>query len=150
MKEGPAISQSLAGRNIVVLAFPNYQELELWYPVLRAREEGAGVHVVGPSDGPCESFLGYPLLPDAWAEAIDLDDVDALAVPGTVSGRPAASIEQVALIRAAHAAGLPVFASGTGAELVGELGLGIPSDRVAPDADGLPELVRRLRAELAG
>jgi protease I len=140
---------SLAGRLVVVLAFPDYQELELWYPVLRAREEGAAVRVVGPFDAPIESFLGYPLLPDTEAGEVAADDVDALVVTGTVSGRPAVSPEQTALLKAVHAAGRPVFASGTGADLVREVVLDLDPERVAPDADALPVLVSRLRAELA-
>lgn len=37
---------SLAQQNVVVLAYPRYQELDFWYPVLRGREEGATVHIV--------------------------------------------------------------------------------------------------------
>ena len=32
---------SLAQQKVVVLAYPGYQELDFWYPVLRSREEGA-------------------------------------------------------------------------------------------------------------
>lgn len=37
----------LVGKRIAVLAENNYQDLELWYPLLRMREEGAEVKVVG-------------------------------------------------------------------------------------------------------
>jgi protease I len=40
----------LEGKRIAVLAEDNYQELELWYPVLRMREAGAEVSVVGMPD----------------------------------------------------------------------------------------------------
>jgi protease I len=138
---------TLADRSIAVLAYPGYQELEFWYPVLRAREEGATVTVVASSPGGCESYLGYPVLGDAEASAVDVERLAALVVPGTVKGQPPASDEQLQLIKAAHTAGRPIYTVGNGAALVRELG-GDDEGRHAADADGLPELVRRLRAEL--
>ncbi|WP_460492430.1 DJ-1/PfpI family protein [Dactylosporangium cerinum] len=129
---------TLSNRSIVVFAFDGYQELEFWYPVLRAREEGAEVKVVGPGDGPCESHLGYPILGDTVPDEVVSEDVDALVVPGTVTGRPAASDEQVTLLRRLRAAEVPIFASGSGAHLVRELVLDVDPDRVAVDADALP------------
>ena len=131
-----------------MLAYPGYQELEFWYPVLRAREEGATVMVVASSSQGCESHLGYPVLGDATAADIDVEHLDALVVPGTVQGRPEASDEQLQLIKAAQAAGRPIYTVGNGAGLVPEVGDGADNRRAA-DADGLPELVRTLRAELA-
>jgi protease I len=141
---------TLSNRSIVVFAFDGYQELELWYPVLRAREEGAQVKVVGPGEGPCESHLGYPVLGDTAPDEVMSEDVDALVVPGTVAGRPALSDEQVSLLRRLRAAEVPIFASGSGAQLVRELVLDVDPDRVAADADALPSLFTRLRTELAG
>ncbi|WP_433065145.1 DJ-1/PfpI family protein [Dactylosporangium sp. CS-033363] len=139
---------TLSNRSIVVLAFEGYQELEFWYPVLRAREEGAEVKVVGPGEGPCESHLGYPVLGDTVAAEVVSEDVDALVVPGTVAGRPAISAEQVALLRRLRAADVPIFASGSGAHLVRELVLDVDPDHVAADADALPSLFTRLRSVL--
>ncbi|WP_327003161.1 DJ-1/PfpI family protein [Dactylosporangium sp. NBC_01737] len=141
---------SLSNRSIVVFAFDGYQELEFWYPVLRAREEGAEVKVVGPGDGPCESHLGYPVLGDSAADEVVSEDVDALVVPGTVTGRPAISNAQVSLLRRLRAAQVPIYASGSGAHLVREVVLDVDPDRVAADADALPSLFIRLRTELAG
>lgn len=140
---------SLSGSSVVVLSFPNYQELEFWYPVLRAREEGADVFVVGSSDETCESYLGYPVLGDRRPEDLVPEDVDALVVPGAVGGTPNLSPAQIAIIRAVHAAGRPVFASGTGVDALRDAGLAIGADRVAVDADGLPALLASLRALLA-
>lgn len=141
---------SLRDRTIVVLAYPGYQELEFWYPVLRGREEGATVTVVAASTGSCESHLGYPVLGDATVADIDVESLGALVVPGAVAGRPAASDDQAQLIKAAQAASRPVYAIGSGADLVRDLVGELAEARQAADADGLPDLVRRLRAELAG
>jgi protease I len=139
---------TLQTRTIVVLAYAGYQELELWYPVLRAREEGATVHIVAAGTEPHESFLGYPVVGDTAAADVDPRAVHALVAPGTVSGRPEPSSAQRDLIAGAHAAGRPVYAIGTAVEMITDL-IGAPSpNRIAHDADGLPELMSRLRAEL--
>jgi len=38
---------SLKGKKVIVFAEDDYEDLELWYPLLRLREEGANVDVVG-------------------------------------------------------------------------------------------------------
>ena len=42
---------NLQDARILVLAESQYQELELWYPVLRFREAGADVVVASPQRG---------------------------------------------------------------------------------------------------
>jgi protease I len=74
---------ALRGARIVVLAESQYQELELWYPVLRFREAGADVVVASPARGALyASKIGYPVRSDAAVEEIDPQDVDALIIPG--------------------------------------------------------------------
>jgi protease I len=73
----------LHGARILVLAESQYQELELWYPVLRFREAGADVVVAAPARGALyASKIGYPVRSDASVEEIDPQDVDALIIPG--------------------------------------------------------------------
>jgi len=73
----------LPGARILVLAESQYQELELWYPVLRFREAGADVVVASPARGALyASKIGYPVRSDVSVEDIDPTDVDALIVPG--------------------------------------------------------------------
>ena len=43
-----------------VLVREGYQELEFWYPLLRLREEGVDVKVIGATDHTYHSKLGYP------------------------------------------------------------------------------------------
>ncbi|MFC6086564.1 DJ-1/PfpI family protein [Sphaerisporangium aureirubrum] len=140
---------SLQGRQIVALTYPGYQELEFWYPVLRGREEGATVRIVGPESGAAESFLGYPVVADTDVAALDPAEVDVVVVPGVTGAEPAASGAQLDLLRRAHAAGALVAATGTGAALAA--GTLPDDDRVltAPDADGLSGLFGRLRGALS-
>jgi protease I len=73
----------LHGRRILVLAESQYQELELWYPVLRFRGAGADVAVASPNRGGLyASKIGYPVRSDCSVEDIAPDDVDALIIPG--------------------------------------------------------------------
>jgi protease I len=73
----------LEGRRVAILAEDMYQELELWYPLLRLREAGAEVTVVGmPGVEEYHSKLGYPVRADATADALSADDFDAVVVPG--------------------------------------------------------------------
>ena len=73
----------LAGKRIAVLAENNYQDLELWYPLLRLREEGAEVKVVGT--GSADTYTskhGYPVQVDVSADEVSADDFDGVVVPG--------------------------------------------------------------------
>jgi protease I len=73
----------LRGRRVLVLAESQYQELELWYPVLRFRGAGADVVVASPTRGGLyASKIGYPVRSDCSVEDIAPDDVDALIIPG--------------------------------------------------------------------
>jgi protease I len=71
---------------IAVLAENQYQELELWYPVLRFREAGAAVTIVGPkADQVYGSKLGYPVVPDESVDDVIPSDFDCVVVPGGFS-----------------------------------------------------------------
>lgn len=72
----------LAGKRVVVLAENNYQELELWYPVLRLREAGAEVQVAGPGRGSYVSKYGYPVKEDVKVSEVDVGSIDAVIIPG--------------------------------------------------------------------
>jgi protease I len=73
----------LERKRIAILAENNYHELELWYPLLRMREAGATVTVVGmPGVDEYKSKLGYPVKINAAAEAVSANDFDAIIIPG--------------------------------------------------------------------
>jgi protease I len=74
---------SLKGKRIAILAENMYQEMELWAPYYRMKEEGADVKVVGA--GGAKSYAskhGYPVNVDVQAEAVKAVEFDAVIVPG--------------------------------------------------------------------
>jgi len=74
---------NLANAQIAVLAEHLYQELELWYPLLRLREEGANVVVISPRiDQPYASKLGYPVTGDLTPADVKPEQFDAVIIPG--------------------------------------------------------------------
>ncbi|HZD54729.1 MAG TPA: type 1 glutamine amidotransferase domain-containing protein, partial [Candidatus Aquicultoraceae bacterium] len=72
----------LSGKRIAVLAEDLYEDLELWYPVLRFREAGADVIIVGAGETSYSSKHGYPARPDRNADEVTAADFDAVVVPG--------------------------------------------------------------------
>jgi protease I len=72
----------LKGKQVAVLAEDLYEDLELWYPVLRFREAGAKVTIVGGGGGKYASKYGYPVTPDTTAEKVDASAFDAVIIPG--------------------------------------------------------------------
>jgi protease I len=73
----------LEGKQIAILAEDHYEDLELWYPLLRMREAGAEVHVVGmPGVEAYHSKHDYPARVDVTADEVSPGDYDAVIVPG--------------------------------------------------------------------
>lgn len=74
---------NLQGKKIVILAEKLYEELELWYPLLRLREAGANVVVTSrPNLEACHGKYGYPLQIDVPVTELDSSSVDAVVIPG--------------------------------------------------------------------
>jgi len=73
---------NLVDAQIAVLAENMYQELELWYPLMRLREERCNVVVVGPAEQTYASKLGYPVKPDMAIANADPAMFDAVVIPG--------------------------------------------------------------------
>ncbi len=74
---------NLEGKRIAILAADLYQELEVWYPLLRFREEGAETVVVAAEAGKTySSKKGYPVVADRSIADVQARDFDAVVVPG--------------------------------------------------------------------
>ncbi len=73
-------------KRIAVLVEKLYEDLELWYPVLRLREAGCNVRIVGPKAGETyNSKHGYPAKADTAAGDVTASDFDAVVIPGGYS-----------------------------------------------------------------
>lgn len=73
----------LTGKRIAILAENMYQEMELWVPYYRLREEGANVTVVGTTGATTyTSKTGYPVNADVAAGEVTADNFDAIIIPG--------------------------------------------------------------------
>lgn len=73
----------LTGKRIAILAENLYQEMELWVPYYRLKEEGAEVKVIGA--GGAKSYAskhGYPVTVDLQADQVKAVEFDAVVVPG--------------------------------------------------------------------
>src|SRR5437667_10930182 len=74
---------SLEGKRVAILAENNYQEMELWVPYYRLKEEGAEVKVVGAGGAKSyHSETGYRVNVDAQADQVSAVEFDAVVVPG--------------------------------------------------------------------
>ena len=75
-------TNQLKGKNVLVMAEDIYEDLELWYPTLRFREEGAIVTVAGPERKTYRGKHGYPVQAEADFGEISADEFDAVVIPG--------------------------------------------------------------------
>ena len=73
----------LKGKKVVLLAENLYQDLELWVPYYRLKEEGAEVTVVGSGSSRTYSGkYGYPIQVEKEAKEIDMDKYHGVVIPG--------------------------------------------------------------------
>ena len=73
----------LTGKRVAILAENIYQDLELWYPLLRFQEEGAQVVVVGSGSARVyHGKFGYPVEVDKTAQEVSAAEFDAVVIPG--------------------------------------------------------------------
>jgi len=72
----------LKGKKVAVLAEEIYQEMELWVPYYRLKEEGAEVKIVAPEKKTYKSKLGYPVNADVAAADVSAKDFDGVVIPG--------------------------------------------------------------------
>jgi len=71
------------GKRFAVLVENEYEDQELWYPVIRLREAGAEVTIVGPKAGEVyRSKHGYPAKADQAAADVKATEFDGVIIPG--------------------------------------------------------------------
>ena len=126
-----------------VFIYDGFQEMEFWYPVLRLREVGADVVVIGVAGGEAaSSVLGYPVVPNVAMADTAPGDYAALVLPG---GNVAALADNAALrafLREAAEKGVRLAAASQAAPLV-------PGALVARTTDDVPQWTRNLLTELS-
>lgn len=73
----------LVGKKVIAIVDEEFEDLELWYPIYRIREEGAEVHLVGQEKG--KKYIGkygVPAEAEFSYDEIDGNDYDGILVPG--------------------------------------------------------------------
>lgn len=73
----------LENKHVIALVAHDFEDLELWYPILRLREEGAIVDLVGEEAG--KTYIGKYGVPAEAALSfgeVDANKYDAILVPG--------------------------------------------------------------------
>lgn len=70
-------------KKIIALIYDDFEDLELWYPILRLREAGVKVSVVGPNKQ--KKFVGkygVPAESDYTFGEVDYKEYDGILIPG--------------------------------------------------------------------
>ncbi|WP_152392279.1 type 1 glutamine amidotransferase domain-containing protein [Paenibacillus guangzhouensis] len=100
----------LSGKKVIALVDEEFEDLELWYPIYRVREEGAIVHLVGPEKG--KKYIGKYGVPAEAEYAFDevsSSEYDGILVPGGWAPDKLRRYEKViSLVREMDAAGKPI------------------------------------------
>jgi len=126
-----------------VFLYDGFQEMEFWYPVLRLREIGADVVVIGvDGSDAATSVLGYPVVPNVAMTDASPGDYAALVIPGGNTEKLAGNGTFRAFLRDAAERGIRVAA-------VSQAGALAPGALVAKTTDDVPQLMRNLVTELS-
>ncbi|MFD0713696.1 type 1 glutamine amidotransferase domain-containing protein [Paenibacillus sp. GCM10027626] len=74
---------ALQGKQVICLLDDEFEDLELWYPVYRVREEGATVLFAGPEKGRTHiGKYGVPAKADLAFSELKAAEIDGVLVPG--------------------------------------------------------------------
>lgn len=75
--------KNLKGKKVAVLVEDLYQDLEVWYPLLRLREAGADPFTVGTgSKKTYKSKHGYEITVDKSISEVSANEVSGVVIPG--------------------------------------------------------------------
>jgi len=147
--EIPKVSMSMQ-QKVAVLVRDDYQDLEFWYTVLRLREEGMPVTVVGAEpDRVYLSKLKYPVIPDIGISDAQAKDFSAVIVPGGgTAGQIAVDPRMLRFIAESARAGALLGATAGGVRVLAAAGV-LAGKRVAAHEEMGDEL-RRVDAVCVG
>ena len=99
----------LRGRTYGVFVAEGFEDLEFWVPVMRLREEGAQVVVIGLTHETVRGKHCLEATPERVASEVQAGEFDGLVVPGGWAPDKLRRDEQVlALVRAVHSQGKPI------------------------------------------
>jgi protease I len=76
------MANELDNRTIGVFVEALFEDLELWYPLIRMREAGAQTRLIGPEKTTYHGKHGLSATAETTAEAVKPDTLDALIIPG--------------------------------------------------------------------
>lgn len=126
-----------------VFLYPGFQEMEFWYPVLRLREIGADVVVIGVEGSEAvSSVLGYPVVPNVALSATSPRDYAALIIPGGDASKLPDNSPFQSFLRDAAERRIRIVACSQAASLA-------PGALVAKTTDDVPQCMRNLISELS-
>lgn len=106
-----------------VFLLDGFQELQFWYPVLRFREEGIRVTVIGRGEATTFSRLGYPVVAEAPWAAVPSDCTLLLLPEAALPLPPEVAQPLRSALSSAYARGATVAALGEAVSLLGSAGL---------------------------
>jgi len=72
----------LIGKRIAVFVEEGFEDLEFWVPVMRLREEGATVTVVGTRMTIFRGKNGLEATPDTTPDLLNVNEFEAVVIPG--------------------------------------------------------------------
>ena len=72
----------LNGKKVLIFVEDKYEDMEAWYPLLRLKEAGAEVSVIGTGAKGYVGKHGYPMEVDGQVDGCKPADFDAVVVPG--------------------------------------------------------------------
>lgn len=72
----------LKGKRVLILAGPEYEDMELQYPRYRLAEEGATVVIAGIGEPSYKGKKGYPVDVDMQVTEVRASEFDAVVIPG--------------------------------------------------------------------
>jgi len=72
----------LTGKQVLILAGPDFEDRELFYPLYRFQEAGATVKIAGIGEKNYKGKYGVPIEVDGSAEDLQSKNWDAVIIPG--------------------------------------------------------------------